>query len=254
MRSPLQNLGTYQLIWQRLNMNKGQEIYSGKAKTIYETDDPSLFIMAFRDDATAFDAVKHAEIGGKGKMNNALNAFFMTRLAEQGIATHFVKTLSDTESIVKRLQMLPIECVIRNVAAGSICRRLPVEEGTVFAQPLFEFFYKDDALHDPLINEEHILSFGWATETEISELKSLTRKINQVLTPLFASIGLTLVDYKLEFGRFQGQLLLGDEFTPDGCRLWDQSTGEKLDKDRFRFDLGDLLEGYAEIAKRLELL
>jgi phosphoribosylaminoimidazole-succinocarboxamide synthase len=175
----------------------------------------------------------------------------MQKLQQAGIATHFEELYSDDESVVKKLDMLPIECVVRNVAAGSLCRRLGVEEGIDLNPPTFEFFLKNDALHDPMINDFHILSFKWATEDEIARMKELTFKVNDVLTGLFSDAGMILVDYKLEFGRYNGELLLGDEFSPDGCRLWDKDTREKLDKDRFRQGLGGVVEAYEEVANRL---
>ncbi len=232
-------------------MNKQKELYRGKAKTVYQTDDADQYIIEFRDDATAFDGTKKASLSDKGTVNNQFNAFIMQHLEAAGIATHFVVQLSANESVVKRLQMIPVECVVRNMAAGSLCRRLAVAEGLEFNPPLFEFFYKNDELHDPLINDNHILAFQWATQAEIDKMKAHTLKINDILKPLFAAAGLLLVDYKLEFGRFQGEILLGDEFTPDGCRIWDSETRKKLDKDRFRQDLGDVIENYKVVAKRL---
>ncbi|MBB70809.1 MAG: phosphoribosylaminoimidazolesuccinocarboxamide synthase [Legionellales bacterium] len=232
-------------------MNKTTELYSGKAKTVYETDSPDHLILEFRDDATAFDGTKKASLARKGAVNNQFNAFIMTQLQTAGINTHFVEQRSANESVVKRLAMIPVECVVRNIAAGSICKRLGLEEGQTFAEPIFEFFYKDDALHDPMINDAHILAFQWATADEIEQMKQLTLAVNNILKPLFAEAGILLVDYKLEFGRFHGELVLGDEFTPDGCRLWDADSGEKLDKDRFRRDLGNVIEAYEDVANRL---
>ena len=207
--------------------------------------------MHYRDDTSAFDGVKTESLSGKGEINNKFNAFIMEVLEKNGIATHFVRLLSDTDSLVKKLNMLPIECVIRNIAAGSICKRLGIEEGLDLDPPTFEFFYKDDDLHDPMINEFHIDSFGWASEDEVGQMKELTFKVNKVLKKLFLDAGMILVDYKLEFGSFDNKLLLGDEFTPDGCRVWDIDTREKLDKDRFRQDLGDVVESYHIIANKL---
>lgn len=232
-------------------MQAKEALYSGKAKTVYTTDDPDLFVMEFRNDTSAFDGTKVAKLEGKGKVNNYFNAHIMEQLQAQGIATHLVKLLSEQTSLVKKLDMIPVECVIRNYAAGGICKRLGLEEGQAFETPIFEFFLKNDALHDPMICESHILTFGWATEAEIQQMKELTFKVNAVLKPLFAAGGLKLVDYKLEFGRSEGELLLGDEFTPDGCRLWDSETGEKFDKDRFRRDLGDVIGHYQQAAERL---
>ena len=232
-------------------MEKCAELYAGKAKSVYTTDDPERLILLFRDDTSAFDGEKVAQLARKGQVNNRFNAFIMQQLEAAGIATHFDRLLSDNESLVKRLQMLPIECVVRNISAGSLVRRLGVEEGIDLNPPTFEFFLKNDALHDPMINTSHIRTFGWATEAEVKAMERLTFEVNRVLQQRFADADLLLVDYKLEFGRFEGELLLGDEFTPDGCRLWDRETRRKLDKDRFRQGLGDVVEGYEEVARRL---
>lgn len=232
-------------------MHRGEQLYSGKAKTVYLTDDPSRLILHFRNDTSAFDGQKVAQLDRKGMVNNKFNAFIMQELERAGIKTHFHALLSDNESVVKRLNMLPIECVVRNIAAGSICKRYGVEEGMDLDPPTFEFFLKDDERHDPMINEYHIRSFGWATDVEIEQMKDLTFRVNDVLTGLFATGGLLLVDFKLEYGRYDGELLLGDEFTPDGCRLWDEKTREKLDKDRFRRDMGGVVEAYEQVAARL---
>lgn len=232
-------------------MQKLKELYRGKAKTVFETDDPNYLILHFRDDTSAFDGEKVEQLAHKGMVNNKFNAFIMQQLTAKGIPTHFEKVLSSDESLVKRLEMIPVECVIRNIAAGSMSRRLGIEEGTQLPSPIFEFFLKNDALHDPMINEYHIKVFGWATEVEIKTMQSLTFQANEVLKKLFADAGVVLVDYKLEFGRFQGKLVLGDEFSPDGCRLWDAKTREKLDKDRFRRNLGGVVEAYQEVAHRL---
>lgn len=232
-------------------MQKQQELYAGKAKTVFTTDDPDRLILEFRNDTSAFDGEKLAQLERKGMVNNKFNAFIMQQLQQAGIPTHFESLLSDQESVVKKLVMLPIECVVRNLSAGSLCRRLGVEEGQSLNPPVFEFFLKDDALHDPMINDYHILAFDWATAAEIERMKQLTFAVNDVLKRLFEQAGLLLVDYKLEFGRFEGELLLGDEFTPDGCRLWDAQTRDKLDKDRFRQGLGGVVEAYEEVARRL---
>ncbi|GAB4392707.1 MAG: phosphoribosylaminoimidazolesuccinocarboxamide synthase [Gammaproteobacteria bacterium] len=232
-------------------MEKRQQLYSGKAKTVYATDDPNLLIMHYRNDISAFNAQKLANLERKGLVNNYFNAYIMQQLATGGVRTHFEKVLNDHESLMKRLVMLPVECVVRNIAAGSLCKRLGIAEGTEFATPIFEFFYKNDALGDPFINECHILAFNWATQADIDEMKHISLKVNQILRPLFAAAGMLLVDFKLEFGRFDNQLLLGDEFTPDGCRIWDQQTREKMDKDRFRQDLGQVIDNYEQVARRL---
>lgn len=232
-------------------MQRREQLYSGKAKTVYTTDDADHLILHFRDDTSAFDGEKMEKLARKGRVNNRFNAFIMTRLEEAGIPTHFEKLLSDEEALVKRLEMIPVECVVRNITAGSICRRLGIQEGLDLDPPTFELFLKNDALHDPMINEYHIRSFGWAKDEEVDRMKELTFKANGVLKKLFLDAGILLVDYKLEFGRFHGQIVLGDEFTPDGCRLWDAQTRAKLDKDRFRQNLGNVIEAYEEVARRL---
>ena len=232
-------------------MQRGEELYSGKAKSVFLTEDPARLVLEFRDDTSAFDGQKVDQLDRKGMINNRFNAFIMERLESQGVATHFDALLSDNESRVKRLDMIPAECVVRNVATGSLCRRLGVEEGLDLMPPTFEFFLKNDELHDPMINEYHIVSFGWASSSEVESMKAETFRVNEILSKLFADGGMILVDFKLEFGRFDGELLLGDEFTPDGCRLWDAVTRKKLDKDRFRQGLGGVVEAYEEVALRL---
>lgn len=232
-------------------LTKKEQLYSGKAKTLYATDNAEQLIVHFRDDTSAFNGEKMQQFAGKGAINNNFNAHIMRHLADNGVATHFIKLLSPTDSLVKKLAMFPIECVIRNIAAGSICRRLGIAEGTPLSQPIFEFFLKNDELGDPMINESHILAFNWANPADIEVLKKLTFEVNQILKPYFDNAGMLLVDYKVEFGRFNDQILLGDEFTPDGCRIWDKTTQEKFDKDRFRRDLGDVTEFYKIAAQRL---
>jgi phosphoribosylaminoimidazole-succinocarboxamide synthase len=236
-------------------MEKRQELYRGKAKTVYATDDPGFMILHFRDDTSAFDGAKVSQLAQKGETNNRINAFIMDKLAAAGVATHFVRLLNERDSLVVALKMIPVECVVRNVCAGSMAKRYGIAEGTRLPEPIFEFFYKSDALHDPLVNDDHIRVLGWANAGEIAQMKVLTHRVNQVLKPLFADAGIELVDYKLEFGHAltdpTGPLLLGDEFTPDGCRLWDLATHEKLDKDRFRRDLGGVIEKYREVANRI---
>lgn len=234
-------------------MEKQDLLYSGKAKSVYTTSDEDYLVMVYRDDTSAFDGKKLAQLSDKGMVNNKFNAFIMEKLQAAGIATDFEKRLSDNESLVKRMEMLPVECVVRNIAAGSICRRLGVEEGIDLSPPTFEFFLKDDALGDPMINEAHIETFGWATAQQVSEMKALSFKVNEILKALFLEGNMLLVDSKLEFGLFKGQLVLGDEFTPDGCRLWDKDSREKLDKDRFRQDLGGVVESYQVVGNRLGL-
>ncbi|PCH61673.1 MAG: phosphoribosylaminoimidazolesuccinocarboxamide synthase [Gammaproteobacteria bacterium] len=227
------------------------ELYAGKAKTLYRTDDSDLLLMRFRNDTSAFDGEKIEQLERKGMVNNKFNAHIMQVLQAAGVETHFVSLESDYDSVVRSMEMIPVECVVRNFAAGSLCRRLGTEEGIAISPPIFEFFLKNDALHDPMINDSHIISFGWASSEEIATMKATTLKCNEILTALFQDAGLLLVDYKLEFGRYQGRLILGDEFSPDGCRLWDAVTREKLDKDRFRQGLGGVVEAYEEVAKRL---
>ncbi|TQV85619.1 phosphoribosylaminoimidazolesuccinocarboxamide synthase [Exilibacterium tricleocarpae] len=234
-------------------MEKRDQLYAGKAKSVYTTDEEDKLILLFRNDTSAFDGKKVAQLERKGMVNNKFNAFIMEKLAAAGIATHFERLLSAEESLVKRLEMIPLECVVRNIAAGSICRRLGVAEGRTLQPPTFEFFLKDDALGDPMINEYHIRSFGWAEPQQVEAMKALTFQINDVLKSLFLAGDMLLVDYKLEFGVYRGELVLGDEFTPDGCRLWDRETREKLDKDRFRQDLGDVVESYELVGRRLGL-
>ena len=235
-------------------MEKRDELYRGKAKTVYYTDDSDKLILHFRNDTSAFDGEKIEQLERKGEVNNKFNHFIMTKLEEAGIATQVEALVSDTESLVKKLDMIPVECVVRNLSAGSLVRRLGVEEGKELNPPIFEFFLKNDALHDPMVNDYHILSFGWATEAQIAEMKALTFKVNSVLKALFDDAGMLLVDYKLEFGvDKEGNIVLGDEFTPDGCRLWDKETRKKMDKDRFRQGLGSVVETYIEVAERLGL-
>lgn len=232
-------------------MNKREELYRGKAKSVYETDVPDKLILFFRDDTSAFDGKKIEQLDRKGMVNNKFNAFIMQKLEAQGIKTHFESLLSERESVVKRLKMIPIECVVRNIAAGSICRRLGVAEGLDLNPPTFEFFLKNDQLGDPMINEYHIQSFGWALPEQVVQMKQMTFAVNKVLKDLFLAGGLLLVDYKLEFGLFNDEVILGDEFTPDGCRLWDKETRKKLDKDRFRQGLGSVIEAYEEVGRRI---
>ncbi|MBY0377628.1 MAG: phosphoribosylaminoimidazolesuccinocarboxamide synthase [Gammaproteobacteria bacterium] len=232
-------------------MAERKQLYKGKSKTVYDTGEADVLLVEFRNDATAFNGARHALLEEKGQVNCAFDAFVMAVLAKNGIKTHWLKRLSPTEILVRRLDMLKIECVMRNRAAGSICKRLGLERGRVFSPPLFEFFLKDDALGDPLMTEDHVMLLELATPKEIASMKALTYKVNEILKPVFAAAGFDLVDFKLEFGYSQGELLLGDEFTLDGCRLWDQKTGEIYDKDRFRQDLGDVIGFYKQAAERL---
>lgn len=232
-------------------MEKRNELYSGKAKSVYTTDDPDFYILHFRDDTSAFDGQKVEQLNDKGKVNNYFNAFIMEKLEAAGIKTHFVERLSERECVVRNLEMIPVECVVRNIAAGSICKRYGIKEGMDIDPPTFEFFLKNDELHDPMINDYHIRSFGWADPEHIEKMQEITFKVNDVLRQLFNDAGMLLVDYKLEFGLFKGEILLGDEFSPDGCRIWDKETRKKMDKDRFRQDLGEVIETYKEVGVRL---
>ncbi|MWN32647.1 phosphoribosylaminoimidazolesuccinocarboxamide synthase [Gilliamella sp. Pra-s65] len=232
-------------------MKKLAELYRGKAKTVYTTENPDLLILEFRNDTSAFDGLRIEQLDRKGMVNNKFNYFIMTKLREAGIPTQVESLLSDNEVLVKKLQMVPVECVVRNRAAGSLVKRLGVEEGEILNPPTFELFLKNDALHDPMVNESHCKAFGWASDDQLAKMKELSFKINTILTELFEKAGLILVDYKLEFGLFKGEITLGDEFSPDGCRLWESATLKKMDKDRFRQGLGGVIEAYEEVAKRI---
>ena len=232
-------------------MERRAKLYEGKAKVLYETDDADLLIQYFKDDATAFNAAKRGTIVGKGVMNNRIAATLFAHVAEHGVPTHFVKVLSEREMLVKRLQIIRIEVVVRNIVAGSLAKRLGLPEGQDLAEPVLEFFYKDDALGDPLINDYHIRMLHLATGPEMEAIVDGAFRVNELLKEYFDKRGILLVDFKLEFGRHKGQILLGDEITPDGCRLWDKVTREKMDKDRFRRDLGGVEEAYAEVLRRV---
>lgn len=232
-------------------MEKREELYRGKAKSVYTTDDADRLVLLFRNDTSAFDGKRIEQLDRKGMVNNKFNAFIMQKLEAAGIPTQFDALLSDNEVLVKKLAMIPVECVVRNYAAGSLVRRLGVEEGLQLTPPTFELFLKNDALGDPFINESHVQAFGWATLDQLAEMKAYSFKVNEVLGKLFDDAGLLLVDFKLEFGLFHGKIVLGDEFSPDGCRLWDKETRKKMDKDRFRQGLGDVIEAYEEVAHRL---
>jgi phosphoribosylaminoimidazole-succinocarboxamide synthase len=232
-------------------MKKLDELYRGKAKTVYATDNPELLILEFRNDTSAFDGLRIEQLDRKGMVNNKFNYFIMTKLRDEGIPVQVAALLSDNEVLVKKLDMVPVECVVRNRAAGSLVKRLGVEEGKELNPPTFELFLKNDALHDPMVNESHCKAFGWATDEQLATMKELSFKINSILTKLFDKAGLILVDYKLEFGLFKGEITLGDEFSPDGCRLWEKETLKKMDKDRFRQGLGGVIEAYEEVATRI---
>lgn len=233
-------------------MQKKEQLYEGKAKKVFATDDPNLYIVDYKDDATAFNGQKKGQIAGKGVINNVMSNHMFQLLEQQGVPTHFVEQLSERETVVKKVSIVPLEVIIRNISAGSFAKRYGVEEGIVFKAPTIEFSYKNDDLGDPLINDYHALALGLATEEEINEIKAMAFKVNEVMKDYFDHLNVTLVDFKLEFGKTSdGKIILADEISPDTCRLWDKTTGEKLDKDRFRRDLGGVEEAYQEIMRRV---
>ncbi|OGX30103.1 MAG: phosphoribosylaminoimidazolesuccinocarboxamide synthase [Omnitrophica WOR_2 bacterium RIFCSPHIGHO2_01_FULL_48_9] len=232
-------------------MKKAKQIYEGKAKILYETESPDLLIQYFKDDATAFNAQKKGTITGKGVMNNKISTKIFEFLQSQGIPTHFEKNLSDREMLVKRVEIVPIEVIIRNKAAGSLSRLLALPEGKVLACPILEFCYKEDKLGDPMITEYHIRALQLATDEEMKTISDYALQINQLLSKFFLKLNLELIDFKLEFGRYKGKIILADEISPDTCRLWEVGTGKKLDKDRFRQDLGNIEEAYQEVLSRV---
>ncbi len=233
-------------------MKKCEQIYEGKAKKVFATEDKDLVIVSYKDDATAFDGLKKGTISGKGAVNNKMSNYLMQLLEKEGVPTHFVKELSDRETVVKKVEIVPLEVIIRNISAGSFAKRYGVDEGIVFKKPTIEFSYKNDDLHDPLINSYHALALGLASEDEINTIKNMAFKVNDVLKKYFLSLNVKLVDFKLEFGRTaDGTVVLADEISPDTCRFWDADTNEKLDKDRFRRDLGSVEEAYAEMMNRV---
>ncbi|MGE4313824.1 MAG: phosphoribosylaminoimidazolesuccinocarboxamide synthase [Pseudobdellovibrionaceae bacterium] len=238
---------------------KRKKLYEGKAKIVYEGPEPGTVVQYFKDDATAFNGEKHDVISGKGVLNNRISSHLMTKLEGIGIPTHFLKSLNMREQLVRQVEIIPLEVVVRNIATGSLTKRLGIKEGTYLAKPLVEFYYKDDKLGDPLVAEDHIITFGWADPFELEEIVAMAWRINDFLNGMFTGIGLKLVDFKLEFGRLWGEydelyILLSDEISPDTCRLWDAKTDQKLDKDRFRQDLGNVVEAYQEVARRLGLV
>jgi phosphoribosylaminoimidazole-succinocarboxamide synthase len=232
-------------------MKKGEPFYEGKAKILYATEDPDLIIQHFKDDATAFNAQKKGTIQEKGIMNNKISEVLFRYLEARGVPTHFVQRLNDREMLVRRLQIIPVEVIVRNVIAGSLAKRLGLQEGGALATPVLEHCYKSDALGDPMINEFHIRALGWATDEELKEIERLSFRVNELLKDFFAQRNLILVDFKLEFGRHHGKVYLGDEICPDTCRLWEKGTLEKLDKDRFRRDLGRVEDAYQEVCRRV---
>ncbi len=233
-------------------MEKTVQLYEGKAKKVYATEDPNLVIVSYKDDATAFDGTKKGTIRGKGSVNNRMSNFLMKKLEAAGIPTHFVEELNDRETVVKKVQIVPLEVIVRNVSAGHFASRYGVEEGIAFEEPVLEFSYKNDDLHDPLLNTSHALALKLATREEIDTIKSMALRINEILKDFFAQCGVRLIDFKLEFGKTaDGQIVLADEISPDTCRFWDAKTNEKLDKDRFRRDLGNVEEAYQEMMRRV---
>ena len=241
-------------------MNKGNKLYEGKAKIIYETTDKNLVIQHFKDDATAFNNLKKASVEGKGVLNNRISEYIFTNLSQCGISTHLIKRLNMREQLIKKAEIFPIEFIVRNTATGSLTQRLGIPEGTVLDRPLLEYCYKKDELQDPLISKEHIYSFGWASEQEIKIIDEMTLRINDLLLGLFRGIGIKLIDFKIEYGKAwnkdaeEKEIVLVDEISPDTCRLWDAKTEKKLDKDRFRKDLGNVIQGYQEVARRLGIM
>ena len=233
-------------------MEKKEMLYEGKAKKVYATDNPEVLLVDYKDDATAFNGIKKGTIAGKGAINNRVTNFMMQMLEKEGVPTHFVEELSERETLVKKVSIVPLEVIIRNISAGSFAKRYGVEEGIVFAEPTIEFSYKNDALGDPLINEYHALALGVATREEIETIKNMAFKVNAVMKEFFKKLNVDLVDFKLEFGKVaDGSIVLADEISPDTCRFWDSTTHEKLDKDRFRRDLGNVEDAYAEMMKRI---
>lgn len=239
-------------------MARRKKIYEGKAKTLYEGPEPGTLVQYFKDDATAFNAEKKAVIEGKGVLNNLISEYFMVGLGQIGVPTHFLKRLNMREQLIRACEIVPLEVIVRNYAAGSLSKRLGIDEGTQLPRPIVEFCYKDDALGDPLVSEEHIAAFGWASQQDMDDILSMTLRVNDFMTGVMLAVGIRLIDFKIEFGRvdegdFQ-RLIVADEISPDSCRLWDIETGRKLDKDVFRRDLGSLTDAYSEVARRLGLM
>jgi phosphoribosylaminoimidazole-succinocarboxamide synthase len=241
-----------------LRMNRRRRIYEGKAKILYEGPEPGTLIQHFKDDATAFNAKKHEVIDGKGVVNNRISEYLFSRLNEIGVPTHFVRRMGPREQLVREVEIIPLEVVVRNVAAGSLATRLGIEEGTQLPRSIIEFYYKNDALNDPMVSEEHVTAFGWANPQEIDDIMALAIRVNDFLTGVFLGVGIRLIDFKMETGRLwendMMRIVVADEISPDSCRLWDMKTKDKLDKDRFRRDLGGLIEAYTEVARRLGII
>ena len=239
-------------------MSRRRRIYEGKAKVLFEGPEPGTLVQYFKDDASAFNNKKQGTITGKGVLNNRISEYLMSRLSEIGVPTHFVRRLNMREQLIREVEIIPIELVVRNVAAGSLVKRLGLELGTPLPRSIIEFYYKDDALKDPMVSEEHITAFGWATPQEIDDIMALAIRVNDFISGVFLGVGIRLVDFKMETGRLweneMMRIVVADEISPDSCRLWDIKTNDKLDKDRFRRDLGGLLEAYTEVAKRLGIM
>jgi phosphoribosylaminoimidazole-succinocarboxamide synthase len=239
-------------------MNRRRRIYEGKAKILYEGPEPGTLIQVFKDDATAFNKKKHAVVEGKGVLNNRISEHIFNHMNRIGIPTHFIRRLNMREQLIREVEMIPLEVVVRNVAAGSLAERLGLKEGDVLPRSIIEFYYKNDALNDPMVSEEHITAFGWATPQDIDDIMSLAIRVNDFLSGLFLGVGIQLVDFKIELGRlYEGDMMrivVADEISPDSCRLWDIQTNDKMDKDRFRRDMGGLLEAYSEVARRLGIM
>lgn len=236
-----------------MQVEQKEQLYEGKAKKVYATGDPDLVIVDYKDDATAFNGLKKGTITGKGVINNRMSNYLMGLLAEQGIETHFVEELSERRTLVKHVEIVPLEVIMRNIVAGSLSKRTGLAEGAVPSMPVLELYYKSDELGDPMINSDHALAFGWATKDELEQIESMARKINGILKEFFAGVGVDLVDFKIEFGRYKGKIILADEISPDTCRFWDSKTKEKLDKDRFRRDMGGVEGAYHEMMRRIGL-
>ncbi|MBN8291261.1 phosphoribosylaminoimidazolesuccinocarboxamide synthase [Rhodobacter sp. NTK016B] len=239
-------------------MARRTKVYEGKAKILYEGPEPGTYVQYFKDDTTAGNGEKHAQVEGKGVLNNRLSEYFMSGLNEIGVPTHFIKRINMREQLIRAVEIIPLEVVVRNVAAGSISKRLGIEEGTALPRPIVEFYYKNDDLHDPMVSEEHVLAFGWATHQDLDDIVALALRVNDFLSGVMMGVGIKLVDFKIEIGRiYDGdfmRLVVADEISPDSCRLWDAKTGQKLDKDVFRRDLGNLSEAYTEVARRLGVM
>jgi len=233
-------------------MKDMKPIYEGKAKKLFETDDPNVLLLEYKNTLTAFNALKKATMEGKGALNNKISSYILQYLASKGVPNHFVKMIDEVRQLVRKVEIIPLEVVVRNITTGSICKRLGVPEGINLTPPLIEFYLKNDDLGDPIVTEDQAIAFGWASEEEIQKMKNMAFQINELLKDLFKPLGITLVDFKLEFGKTEdGKVILADEISPDTCRFWDSSSGDRLDKDRFRKDLGNVLEAYQEIWRRL---